>query len=340
MPNSLPPDGHRPEARRRAAEAWFLSRGLPYFVDDVRDSVKSRLQRPPLLALGGVAVLFAAAAFAGVWAWTEDPSNSILAAMVASAIPLSVYATRRLYAGAVARWTVGRTLSSLNLLLPLVTRALPLLLLFVTFLFINTEVWQVASALDDGVLWVSVLLFALVAVAFLLVRLPEELDMVDDEMTGTRLTAACAGTPLEREAARCAENFDDATLLEAAQVTGLAKANLVLVLLVSQALQVLLLSLAMWVFFIVFGIVSIKASVIKLWVGHAPTPFLDSVPVFTHELARVSTFLAAFSGLYFTVYAVSDETYRSQFFGTLMKQLRRAVGVRTVYRVLSKDTKS
>ena len=118
-------------------------------------------------------------------------------------------------------------------------------------------------------------------------------------------------------------------------MTGLAKANLVLVLLISQALQVLLLSLAMFAFFVVFGMVSIQADVIESWVGYKPEPFVSGVPAFTRELARVATFLAAFSGLYFTVYAVSDETYRSQFFGSLMKQLRRAIGVRTVYRCLN-----
>ena len=323
-----------PEDHRLAAEEWFSSRGLPYFVDDVRTSVRERLDRRRLVVLGAVSAVFAAAGFTGVWLLDEDPSNSILAAMVASGVPLAVYATRALHAGTVARWTIGRTLSSLGLLMPLVTRALPLLLLFVTFLFINTEVWQVASSLDNGVLWVSVLLFALVAVAFLLVRLPEELDQVDDEMTGESLVEACVGTPLAGEAARVATEVEDAVLLQEAQVTGLAKANLVLVLLVSQALQVLLLSLAMFVFFVVFGMVSIRASVIDSWLGHPPEPFLAAVPAFTHELARVSTFLAAFSGLYFTVYAVSDETYRKQFFGSLMKQLRRAVGVRTVYRCL------
>lgn len=325
------------EEHRLAAEQWFRTRGLPYFVDSVRRDVHDRLDRRRLIALGAVSALFAAAAFVGVWLRSEDPSNSILAAMLGSGVPLAAYATRGLYAGTVARWTIGRTFSSLGLLVPLVTRALPLLLLFVTFLFINTEVWQVASSLDDGVLWVSVLLFAVVAVAFLLVRLPEELDQVDDEMTGERLVEACAGTPLATEAVRIAAEIDDAVLLERAQVTGLAKANLVLVLLVSQALQVLLLSLAMFSFFVVFGMVSIRDDVITSWLGHDPTPFLDAIPMFTRELARVATFLAAFSGLYFTVYAVSDENYRKQFFGSLVKQLRRAIGVRTVYRCLETD---
>lgn len=324
-----------PQTRRTAAENWFDSRGLPYFVDSTRATVRTRLGHRRLVVLGGVAAVFAAVAGGATAYWNDDLSVAVLAAMLASVVPLVAYALRALYAGPVARWAVGRTFSSLGLLLPLVTRALPLLLLFVTFLFINTEVWQVASSLDDGVLWVAVLLFALVAVAFLLVRLPEELDRVDDGMTGEGLIAACAGTPLAEDAVECAARYDDAVLIARAQVSGLAKANLVLVLLISQALQVLLLSVAMFLFFVVFGCVAINAEVVTAWLGTPPHPFLDAVPALTHELVRVSTFLAAFSGLYFTVYAVSDETYRTQFFGSLMKQLHRSVGVRTVYRCLA-----
>ena len=45
-------------------------------------------------------------------------------------------------------------------------------------------------------------------------------------------------------------------------------------------------------------------------------------------------FLAGFSGLYFTVYAVTDETYRQQFFTSVTRELERAVAVRAVYRTL------
>lgn len=322
------------DPHRAAAEEWFVSRGLPYFVDDIRESVSGSLRTPRLIGLALVAALVGAGSGTAVALWLEDPSAGVLTGLVAAAVPLGLYAVQALHAGDVARWTIGRTFSSLGLLVPLATRALPLLLLFITFLFINTEVWQVASSLDDGVLWVAVLLFAAVAVAFLLVRLPEELDQVDDEMAGDSLVQACVGTPLEGEAVRCAAEVPDSVTLELAQVTGLAKANLVLVLLISQALQVLLLSLAVYAFFVVFGAVAIRDDVIESWIGEPPEPFFDAVPVITHELVRVATFLAAFAGLYFTVYAVSDETYRKQFFASLMKQLRRAVGVRTVYRSL------
>ena len=50
--------------------------------------------------------------------------------------------------GPMIRWGARRGRGQLTGLGPLVARALPLLLLFTTFLFINAEVWQVAGALD------------------------------------------------------------------------------------------------------------------------------------------------------------------------------------------------
>ena len=61
-------------------------------------------------------------------------------------------------------------------------------------------------------------------------------------------------------------------------------------------------------------------------VGEAP--FLSHVSL---SLVKVSLFLASFSGFYFTVSAVTDDTYRRQFFSVVESQLERAVGMRAVY---------
>ncbi|MEZ5097520.1 MAG: hypothetical protein R2731_16350, partial [Nocardioides sp.] len=90
---------------------------------------------------------------------------------------------------------------------------------------------------------------------------------------------------------------------------------------------------AVWLFFLVFGAVAIDATVISAWTGHAPTYVWPGVV--SQELVRVATFLAAFSGLYFTVYAVTDGAYRTQFFSTVTRELERAVSVRVVYRHLA-----
>jgi hypothetical protein len=49
-------------------------------------------------------------------------------------------------------------------------------------------------------------------------------------------------------------------------------------------------------------------------------------------------FLAAFSNLYLTVSTMTDETYRERFFGSVLSELERAVGVRAVYLALRANT--
>ena len=69
------------------------------------------------------------------------------------------------------------------------------------------------------------------------------------------------------------------------------------------------------------------------WTGGTPhhLPGLSNVSV---ELVQVSVFLASFSSLYLTVSTVTDETYRAQFFGSVVDEMERAVGVRAVYLAL------
>jgi hypothetical protein len=232
----------------------------------------------------------------------------------------------------IAGWAVRRTFGSLGQLFPLVTRALPLLLLFITFLFINAEVWEVASGLDGSVMWLTVALFTAITVAFLLARLPEELQVFDDQLEVARVVAGCRGTPLEEWAAT--HDREAQEVMEQEDIAGLQKANLLLMLLIAQIVQVLLLSLAVFGFFVVFGLLIMEPGIIRNWTGEEA---LRSVPFFERanmELLQVSIFLAAFSGLYFTVYAVTDEVYRRQFFTSIVRELERALSVRVAYRAL------
>jgi hypothetical protein len=314
-------------------EAWFHRHGLPYFVstDERRVSAALRPQRAlPALAVA-IAVSTAVAVFAAIeWG---DVSNAIALGSVVLGVACLAYAIAYLRFRSIIAWAVSQTFGSLSWLFPLITRALPLLLLFMTFLFINTEVWQVTSALDRGYLWLTVMLFAGIAVAFLLVRLPEEVDEVSERARGEQLVAICTGTPVEGLAAEVVDLPSDS---DAAEMSRLRRVNLVLVLLFAQALQVLLLSLSVFAFFIVFGLLAIKKSVVEAWIGREPSslPTLHDLPV-TNELFQVSVFLAAFSGLYFTVYAVTDENYRRQFFSDIAEELETAVGVQRVYLRLS-----
>jgi hypothetical protein len=309
-----------------AADAWFLQHGLSYFVPERRSDVRNalRLQRTVPLVL--LVALLAAAAGAGL-AWVSGQFSAAPATLVSLGLLAAVwYALTALHARQILTWGLKRTFGGLRRLLPMTTRALPLLLLAITFLFINTEMWQVGGNLSVGSLWLVVLLFALLAVGFLLVRLPEEVDRADDAVDDALLLRACAGTPLEQP---CRVLVDDphADPAAHAEVTGYERWNLILVLMVVQIVQVLLLSVAVFAFLMIFGGLIMTDPVIDAW--RAGESFNES-----RALVQVSVFLAAFSGLYLTVSTVTDETYRAQFFSGVTRELERAVGMRAVYLTL------
>lgn len=302
---------HSEPTTRDEAEAWFLAHGLPYFVDDTRDQVRRRLARGRLLLVAGVGLLLAVpvGVAVGWWVATGTKQSGVSAGISVGATVLllvaAVYAGRALKFHVIGHWALRHSLTSMELVVPLATRAMPMLLLFVTFLFINTEVWMVASALVGGILWGAVMLFAGVAIGFLLVRLIEEVDRLDDEIGREEL----------------GDNAD---------VVGLQRTNLVLVLLITQGFQVLLLAIAVFCFFIVFGAVVMEESVLTMWIDRDLT-YPWGAEVVSLELVKVSVFLAAFSGLYFAVFAVTDETYRREFFTDVLGELEQALKVRVRY---------
>lgn len=318
------------------AERWFEDNGLPYFVTANEQRVRAALAWVRLLPVVGAALVLAAGTGTATGLATDDVSSGVVVGALVLGAGVGLYAVVSLHLRPIILWAVSKTFGSFGSLFPLITRALPLLLLFMTFLFINTEVWQVCAALDRGLLWLCVLLFAAVAVVFLLVRLPEEVNDVRRDARGERLVAICADTPV----ADAARELDADT--PPRDLSGIQRANLVLVLLFSQALQVLLLALSVFVFFLCFGKIAITSVVLQAWVGKnydghpipSSLPSLSWLPI-SNELFQVSVFLAAFSGLYFTVYAVTDETYRRQFFTSVAHDVERAVGVETVYRALA-----
>ena len=321
-----------------ATEVWFMQNGLSYFVPAERAAARAAL-RPrralPLLVL----VLLVAAALGGLLGWVSSQVSAAPALWLTLAgLAGLAYAATALHARPILTWALTRTLSSVRILLSTASRALPLLLVFVAFLFINAEAWEMTSSLPFGRLWLAVMLLVGLGVVFLLVRLPEEVDEVDDAVDAEFLTRTTRGTPMEgpcRDLLAQSEADPDAVNPASyAQVTGYERWNLILALLVIQVVQVLVLVAAVFVFFLIFGSLIMLESVQLSWTGLdtiSSFPYLDSVST---QLVKVSLFLASFSGLYFMVSAVTDDTYRGQFFASVMDQLERAVGVRAVYLAL------
>ena len=199
-------------------------------------------------------------------------------------------------------WAVRRVGEQLAASARLLARAIPLLLLFAVVLFINTEMWQVFADATWGRLAAVVGLLVAVGGLRLAGRPPRE---------GTGAGPGGAGGP---------------------PLAHRPRAHVGLVLFVSQALQVLVVSLAVFAFFVAFGLLAIDDAVIASWTGHPPTFVVDFWGVrISRELLRVSIGIASLSGVYYAITVLTDTVYRAEFVGDLGDELQSSFSDRAAY---------
>ena len=316
-------------------EAWFLRHGMPYFVPSERARVREALAPRRLMVVVGTVSLVAVVAGVLLGMAFESVAAGPATVLTLAVVALVAYGLTALRARLILSYTLSQLGSSLRRFLPMATRALPLLMVFMIFLFINAEVWMMSAYLDGAALWMTVLLFTLLGVLFFVTRLPEEIEKADDELDDARVVAVCQGTPMEAEAQRLARQRG--LLAQESHVVRYERANLTLTLVITQMVQALVLSLSVFAFFIVFGVITMRTALVKAWVVDAGVHNIEWLPNVSVELFQVSTFLAAFAGLYFTVYAVTDDTYRREFFTGVVAELERAIAVRAAYVAACRD---
>jgi hypothetical protein len=241
------------------------------------------------------------------------------------------------------RWAFVQTIRQIGAVLDLFGRALPLLLLFSVALFINTEVWQVAASLDGLSFWATMAFFGLVGLVFLLVRLPGELAALRTELSGDALTEACADTPVASVAGAVVAAGEATSVPLGRRQQG----NVLLVLLFSQAVQVLLVTVTVAGFFFAFGLIAIRPEVISAWLGDSIGPgelaswtWFGHDVVVTRALLHVAGFLGVVSGFYFTICVITDVTYRSEFFTEIVSEVRQSLAVRTIYLALVRSSRA
>jgi hypothetical protein len=321
-------------------EQWFEASGLPYFVDPGHQAIERALAPRQVGLWAGL--IAAPSALVGALTGTMSASATTgLAAALSLAGVLALARFVRVFRVAlIGRWALRHAWSSRGLLGPLATRALPFLLLFITFLFINTEVWQVASSLTRGLLWSSVGVFVVLAIAFLAPSFGAEIERVGGEVAGDLLVKTCQGTPVASAARDILDEPALADQVAGVELTRLQRGNLMLMLFITQAVQVVALAGVVFAFFVVFGSIVIRPGVIESWVGHPPTYKSGGLHLISNELFSVAVFLSGFAGLYFTVQAVIDQNYRREFFSRVEHELRRAIGVRKVYVAVSAHLRS
>jgi hypothetical protein len=121
------------------------------------------------------------------------------------------------------------------------------------------------------------------------------------------------------------------------------RTNMLVLALTTQAVQITVVALVVWAFFVLLGFVAVHPDTVTLWIGAEPHILFElslgeSTFALTEQLLRVAAFLAAFSGLAFTVYLVTDQTYREEFRIDVADDLRQIFAVRLAYRTLLAPT--
>jgi len=260
-----------------------------------------------------------------------DLSGAGITFLTQLTIVIVVYAATSYGVVAVAKWATLQVAHSLGQTFRLFTRGLPLLLLGFMFLFINAEAWQAAGGLDQPALVTIVALFAVLAVIFLLSQIRREIPplAVFDSWDDVRHSAGRelpGGGPLV------------ASPPQPPPLSRREWGNLTLVVVITQSLRILLVSVLVGLFFLVLGLLIITPETVVLWTTEAPTAVGRSFRWFgvdlqlSRELIQVASFLAGFAGVYFAVYMTADATLRSEFFEDTAAEVRESLAVRALYR--------
>ncbi|MGE0221103.1 MAG: hypothetical protein AB7S95_35805, partial [Mycolicibacterium sp.] len=233
--------------------------------------------------------------------------------------------------GSIVLWAFRFAWVQLGALGTLMSRALPLLMLTVVVYFTG-ELWQLSARMTRERLWHTIGFLSLVALVFMVATIRDEVRALrEDRSESTDARGLLAGTPLESV---CEEDPPRTALSGAEQI------NVVAVMVVAQAIQVVLFTTGLFAFFLALGIIAVPDDVTVLWsaeescaVGEPPcagTWFGIHIPV-PQTVVHTSLFVAVLSGLYFTVSTSVDPLYRQRFFEPLIADVAVSLAGRDAY---------
>ncbi|WP_194926734.1 hypothetical protein [Catenulispora pinisilvae] len=271
----------------------------------------------------------------------------------------------------VLKWALKHSFEELGNLGNLASKALPMLALFGTFLFLNVDMWHIASSFDKrSQLWYTTLFFAAITFLFLMVRLPGEVKNLQGEYYLEAVVAASADTPLHEHVGE----LDD--VLPQLRTDRRQQVNMLFVLAFTQVIQILLLSVVVFVYFVSLGKLAVTDGQIADWLkspecvgitssklsGLKPAAvaqachfsteeqgetwlkiiqpgrlfgFPARIPgtdiFFSEPLLRTAILLTTFSAFFFAVSAVTDEAYRKDFFESITGRLAKCLTIRCGY---------
>lgn len=222
----------------------------------------------------------------------------------------------------------------LQTLAQLLARVLPLLLLFVTFVFLNAEMWQVANDFTPLAYGIVTGAIAALAFGFVAVRLPIELEQLAhfDSWDEVCAIADSSGAPP-------LPSIGDREGAPVLDLDRRDRRNVSVLLFVSYAVQVALIGVIVAAVLVVFGVLAIRERTILQWTVqdadtvHALWRFRlgGAAHVLTWEHLAVSGFIGVFSMLQFAVQLLRDQDYRAEFSADVSGEIREVLAVQALY---------
>lgn len=242
--------------------------------------------------------------------------------------------------GSIAAWAFRFAWAQFGALGTLMSRALPLLMITLLVYF-SGELWQLSARMTRRRLWQVIGFLAVVALVFVVSTIRDEVRALrEDRAERADPNRLLAATPF---AGQLGPESARAPLSRAEQF------NVVAVMVVSQAIQVVFFTAGLFAFFLALGLVAIPYDVAVLWsaeqtcaVGQPPcagTWFGVHIPI-PQTIVHTSLFVAVLSGLYFTVSTSTDPHYRQRFFEPLIADVAVSLAGRDAYLELESGGRS
>ena len=310
---------------RAPTERWLQANGLPACVQG--HSRPSAVLARPLALLCCAAVILGLAVYVVLVADLPFGTGAVFVGGAVLVAAVGSYAMTAIGIPEVAVFTVGwfartvwRTGSGL-------IHVLPLLLVAVTFFFLAGETWMSIGRLSGLPLVLTMTLIVALAVVALLRR-----DGVDWRQHRVEPDAEWFRRMVPRHL------MPGGPIRYADPAPGFGeRVNLRLLSVLGRVLVAVVVGLGVMAFFLIFGVLTVDASVAEDWAGAAPRIWWQATVanhtyVLTAEHFRVASFLGAFSALYFIVSSSADKELAAALSDDTAAHLHRALAVRALYR--------
>ena len=229
-----------------------------------------------------------------------------------------------------AIWAVQYLRAQLAQIATLMSRTMPVLLILVVFLLFASELWQAAHTLGGADLAAVLALLLIVATILVVTGARTEIALIEASRTWATITPLLAGTP--------AESFAPG-LKHAEPPRRLGwreRANIVLLMLLSQLVQALFVALLVLMFLVALGVLAIPASVQATWVGEPVRSvlgfeLLGEPRLVSVELLITAGLLGGVSALYFAGLALTDAAFRAEFHARVVGDVEQIMAVHAAY---------